>query len=584
MFGRSRIAVAVLLLSPLFFGVSAGVSPGVARAALTSGDTWSGTLTFSASWNQDCSLSNPGEINTCTEQGSESGSASVSGVLSGTPQTGFVLDLTGPEQAAFHDSTVNDSTFTPPVECTEFHDNISATSDASGPTTDHTVLNFMPAGPGFTYQVPSIEDLGQAGPLPFVSGTNTFSEHIDFYPPDAITPCTQPPPIDTHTVTSQGFAVGTLPPAQTESFTDNPTGPTTVSGSFSWTDTNGRHYSESWTLDGPPCGVPSASSAMGRELAALGGDTVIFDAVRNRDTPPGMPDRIPPRVSTPIKITVDLETCKDATVIITSKGHTGDGTVLIEGAKRVLLTRRGHYDLNYKIKGVDMTDIGRGPHLNLIAIEVDNKTGKRTQIGETFRPFAVTAIPVNFFDRLIDRIPNPHLRGIQVQDSWQSDSTKPEDLNGVVMSELVDEVQGHPLIKQSEFLPADHFTVDEHRIGLKYIPETPGIFTIVDQVSCFADLRAFPPTSHTHPNPADIFSMKNSGYLIRQAVVDDPIHDDLAVTTEKFGRDETVTSILPGYHAPITCSSDPGFTSPIPGIALTQDRATGDVEPLIPIP
>jgi hypothetical protein len=332
-------------------------------------------------------------------------------------------------------------------------------------------------------------------------------------------------------------------------------------------------------VTGPCLPPPGAFVSTSATRAAGQSDSVAFAPVRNDDTPVGMPDRIPPRPKheTNVNISVNLASCSSAKVKITAQGTVGDGEVLINGMKAFTLPRRGTYSVTLSIRGVAMTDEGRGPHLVLVAKEISPSGGTQT-IGQS-NPFVVSAIPRKFSDKLVGPVDGAQ-RGMIVQDSWKSDSGDPMDLNGTIMSELVQHLNGD-LGKVSGFLPGNFFGVDTHAIGVNRIPQTEGVFAVSDQAECFVDLRSFPPTDHVHPDPADIFPMTNSGYTITRSVQADPDGlglDALTVTTSKVGASVTVGVELEWANASLSVSSGPGATDPAPGIFVTQDLGSGNVE------
>ena len=72
-------------------------------------------------------------------------------------------------------------------------------------------------------------------------------------------------------------------------------------------------------------------------------------AIRDPDTPPGMADRIPPRIVTTIPVRVDVPSCAGA-AYLTVAGQPGDGKVVINGQDKFAL-KPGKYKLNVQLRG-----------------------------------------------------------------------------------------------------------------------------------------------------------------------------------------------------------------------------------------
>jgi hypothetical protein len=384
---------------------------------------------------------------------------------------------------------------------------------------------------------------------------------------------------------SLGLDIQSNNPSDCSSFTLSPS-TTIASGSCAGTDLAGENYSFTFTISVSYCGsAPATALAVRAAATASGGDSVDFKPVRNLDTPSKMPDRIPPNPGheTDVPIHVNLPSCSDSSVVISSQGQPSDGTVLINGAKTFTLPPvRGTYTLNLKIRGVTQTEIGRGPHLKLIATEIPKNGGVRTVIGQS-KPFVVSAIPINVKGKQIG-IATGEWRGFTVQITWGSDSGKVSDLNGVVMNELTDAVlapPNFPMLARADFIPATTFSPDVHVIRTSFVPAINDTFVIVQQLFMFVDMRSFPPTSAIHPDRNDIAAIDQSGFVISAAAAADPDghgSNGRTIETTMFSSPVTVKGALIYSMAPLTLSAGPGFTIPAPGITVTQDLGSGRVE------
>ena len=263
--------------------------PGMAGAVLRPGDTWTGTVTLKGSWQENCNQSSQYETDVCSDEGSSSLSVPVTGVLEVLASGAYRLSLNGSGQATYQDVNHFDRTFPGGgTDCPTFHNNTDTSYEGSGSSAlEEIQLTFQPGSTGetFSYESPVLDGAS-------INVTETDSSYTDYYPPAAnamLGDCTQQPPPEqsTQTETAAGFPYppgDVTTPTQMESFTDNPEGPTAVNGSLSWsqtvpgkispTATETFTYTESWSLDGPPC--PGVASA--RPGSSTGGEATLLEA------------------------------------------------------------------------------------------------------------------------------------------------------------------------------------------------------------------------------------------------------------------------------------------------------------------
>jgi hypothetical protein len=386
---------------------------------------------------------------------------------------------------------------------------------------------------------------------------------------------------------SLGFTIDTTNPSDCSSFTLSPLTPA-VSGSCGGTDFLGEKYSFTFKISVSYCGsTPPTALAVRAASAAAGGDSVIFDPVRNSDTPAGMPDRIPPRVVTKVKLVANL-TCPDAKVVISSKGGPKDGKVLINGQKTFTLPHNsGKFPVTLEVKGAvangvaQETAVDEGAHLRLVATEICGVCGPGQVIGQS-EPFAVSAIPINPVFTYLGPETGPW-RGMAVKFTWFSDSGKQwrQDLNGASIGELIQDVKGPSSGVADKMYPANDFALeDENATATSYILfQELGTFTIADQVLIFVDQRAFPSNDMSHPDVQYIFAVKNSGYVITQAKegdIDLPGHP-LVVVSDRVGKALNILGKVDWLPAGLKRASQAGATDPAQDFKLIQDFRTGHV-------
>ncbi len=275
----------------------------------------------------------------------------------------------------------------------------------------------------------------------------------------------------------------------------------------------------------PPAPAPSPpppAAPLGPIPAATLNVTVPTK-IRAASTPKGMPDRIPPRVDTPVSIGITgwLIPMLDVTISVDGAGS-GNGTVTVDGANSVDLNASA----TVKLRGVDQTDVGKAGGLRLIA-----KQGPALLASST--GFSVSAIPQNWSTSFKSLITGTK-RGIKVDNSWESDSGNLADLDKAERSEQVQYGAGSGSLagkgagaQNSGYLAADSSPVtDSHGTPVAFLT-SPGSIA-AEQTFIFKDKRT---------GATDI-PARNSGFRLSRDV-EEPTPGNLEITTAKQGTKTT---------------------------------------------
>ena len=211
---------------------------------------------------------------------------------------------------------------------------------------------------------------------------------------------------------------------------------------------------------------------------------VTFAAVRAKSTPSQMTkDRIPPRKSTKVKVTVaGFAKGSDKIEISVDGGGGAAGDAKIASPKKITGTG------TVEVKGTTQTTPGSAGGLTLVAKQGGTEIGRST-------PFSVSAIPQNYTDKFKSKVNDGTKVGMVVQDGWSSDSGRFSDLDKTEISELVEETKATgPFVGttpiNSTYLPGDSLTTDSHTSSLTTFPA--GAVSgerEVDQTCMFRDNR-----------------------------------------------------------------------------------------------
>lgn len=150
--------------------------------------------------------------------------------------------------------------------------------------------------------------------------------------------------------------------------------------------------------------------------------------IRSVSTPASMAqDRIPPRVDTPVAVGVRgvHPPMLDMTISVEGSGG-GNGTATIDGAATVDLFA----DKTVNLRGVVSTDPGKAGNLHLVAAQGPTVFARSAG-------FSVSAIPQNFSVTFNSQINTATMRGLAVNNHWESDSGNVADLDQAERSEQV---------------------------------------------------------------------------------------------------------------------------------------------------
>jgi hypothetical protein len=247
--------------------------------------------------------------------------------------------------------------------------------------------------------------------------------------------------------------------------------------------------------------------------------------IRGSSSPAGMPDRIPPRADTPAAVTIAGLTIpmRDITLSIDGAGG-GNGTVTINGAATVDLGTSA----TVQLRGVNQTAPGKAGNLTLVA----SHGGRRLA---TSAGFSVSSIPQNFSVTFNSQISTPTMRGLAVNNHWESDSGNVADLDEAERSEQVEYGAATGIWagvvggNNSGYLPANSPPlVDSHGTPLARLTG-PGS-RIAEQVFTFNDKRT---------GATDIAATKAGFRLTRTAVTN--AAGKIEFTVDKRGAATTAT-------------------------------------------
>ena len=272
----------------------------------------------------------------------------------------------------------------------------------------------------------------------------------------------------------------------------------------------------------PPAVVPQqVAPPVAPPPLALGPTATVPAHIRAASSPAGMPDRIPPRVDTPVDVTIAglAVPMRDVTLSIAGAGG-GNGTATINGAATADLGASATVNL----RGVVQTTPGKAGNLMLVA----SLGGTRLA---TSAGFSVSSIPQNWSVTLKAAVTGTE-RGIDVNNDWKSDSGNVADLDQAMRSEQVQYGAGTGCFagvtgNNSGYRAANSPPLVDHHaapIGL-----LTGVGTIdAEQTFIFKDDRT---------GAVDI-PARNSGYRLSR-VVTAPTAGTLSITTTKTGTTTT---------------------------------------------
>jgi hypothetical protein len=251
--------------------------------------------------------------------------------------------------------------------------------------------------------------------------------------------------------------------------------------------------------------------------------------VRATNTPTGVVDRIPPRVNTPVQVTITPNLGSSGQKVTLAKLNTSatNGDFTIGGGATQDLTTTTTVQLSGTVQtaATGGTGGGNAGNLNLVA-------QVRGQNAVQSAGFSVAAIPVNFSTAFRANINDGTAVGMQVTNSWTSDSGVLGDLDQVQRSEQIEVVTATGVFtgvggSTSGFFPATGGSLtDSHSTPAAIL--TGNGTRIANQTFIFNDLRT----------GASSASCPNSGFVITRTAT---LNADGTVTfvTNKAGAATT---------------------------------------------
>jgi len=275
-----------------------------------------------------------------------------------------------------------------------------------------------------------------------------------------------------------------------------------------------------------------------------------------------IPDRIPPRVDTPVDVTFGGTPDFSAPVTLSIDGTGGgNGSATINGFPSFSFALSGTETV--KLRGVNQTDVGKAGNLKLIARQHGTLSAES-------KGFSVSSIPQNVsftFDRLVTPADCTALgftgcRGIVVDYAWDSDSAVPGDLDKASQAERVQATVATGVFvgstaKHSCYISSISPQSDTHAIGGIAGGSTPGTL-IVNQTFMFKDDRT----------GASEIPMTNSGFQLTRVVEPKPgtgllgFFQDFQITTSKISVATSATGTNPSCPSgPIASNAGTGSTT-----------------------
>ena len=275
---------------------------------------------------------------------------------------------------------------------------------------------------------------------------------------------------------------------------------------------------------------PTSPAAPSGPFSPTALNVTVPNNIRAASSPAGVPDRIPPRVDTPVSVGITgwSTPMRDVTISVDGAGG-GNGTVTLNGANSVDLNASATVNL----RGVNQTNVGNAGGLRIVA-----KQGLVPLASSA--SFSVSSIPQNWsisFDSLI----TGGRRGIRVNNNWESDSGNVADLDQAERSEQVQygAGSGSPSgagagAHNSGYLPANNSPLtDSHGAGVGLLTGVGSI--IAEQIFIFKDKRT----------GANNIPAKNSGYRLTRNITE-PTPGNLEITTTKQGTATTANGFSSG--------------------------------------
>lgn len=236
---------------------------------------------------------------------------------------------------------------------------------------------------------------------------------------------------------------------------------------------------------------------------------VVSTDVKNSDTPSGMPDRIPPRQTTPeyVNVTPDLSGSGQSVTLAVTGQSAKNGTVTINGSpKPITLTKSSTISLSSP-DGKTQTAPGHAGNL-VLSVLIDGVATLKS------KGFSVSAIPIDFVQVMGKVVNDGGFVGFKSNVSWSSDSHVKGDLDQVLLMEQIGDSVATGVFKglqmQTQTVPfsaAVDGGNDEHSIARDAVV-SPGGTLVLTQVYTFTDKRT----------GSKYYASPNAGFLLTHTV------------------------------------------------------------------
>jgi hypothetical protein len=218
---------------------------------------------------------------------------------------------------------------------------------------------------------------------------------------------------------------------------------------------------------------------------------ITIPSVRNSDTPTGVVDRIPPRVNTPVQVTItpDLGASGQTIVLTELNNNATNGDFTIDGSAMdtVTATKMVNVSGTVQTAATGGTGGGNAGNLNIVA-------QVRGQNAVQSSGFSVSSIPVNFSTSLAGNYNDGSLVGLQATNTWVSDSGVQADMDQAQRSEQVQITSksgvfsGFSAITHSSYIAATNLaTTDTHAVAIAAL--TGNGVLVISQSFTFNDQR-----------------------------------------------------------------------------------------------
>ena len=264
--------------------------------------------------------------------------------------------------------------------------------------------------------------------------------------------------------------------------------------------------------------------AVQRQLYKERSGVTVPEQIRAASTPEEMPDRIPPRVNTPVDIEISGLAEDAPPVKLGVYGDSeSDGEVTINGAENVELRASA----TVQLRGKSQTERGKGGNLRLVAFQGEFLRGMSSG-------FSVSSVPQNWSTELREGVRDNGEIGMIVDNCWESDSGNLDDLDLVQRREHLEMTEASGPWEKRVLSPtggssgARGCNEDQHLDRQANIRE-PGV-NVVRQIFVFNCKRT---------GATDIPS-KNSGFVIARVVT--RVDDSLSYSINKKGYAVTMKS------------------------------------------